>query len=1618
MKTLLRSIILFGVLFNLAFSLKAQVDCGCTNCPVAITDNGNFNANIFIQNTGPNTLGVDNCLQSVCFTVTHTWIGDLDFTLTAPDGTCYIIMGDANNNAGGCGSSCDNLNVCIELGTGDPAGTGATEYAALGGAGANCVSGNFTIATGVTNPNGPCNNSTNNLNAFNNGTGTVSGVWTLTIGDNCSADIGQLTDWSVNFCDESGIDCSSTPLCLINNFTANISACNLGTYTANGVISFTNRPASGNLVVEDCNGNIVFSDPAPWPASGNVNYTTSAMTADGLPCDLTAYFTADPGCQLGPLNYTAPTCPCAITNFSTNISACDPSDNTFDITGTIQFQNPPASGTLTVSDCNGNQQIFNAPFASPLNYTLANIDSDGTTNCSVTAVFSASPTCTITSGLFNYPSGCVCNAEAGTYTDGISIGTTTATGPYPLCFGDQLDIIANGDYTPPQDFSIGGITYDPGIWLLVYDCPPTVGTPDDINTDPCLLGIFPIDAAWGILNNTGDGTTLYYVPVTMYSMMDNIYAVSINGGNWCYDLGPTYQVTYLPEITTNVTTNCVAGTATTTISGGLPSFNGSFFTASNLSPGTASFVNTTTTNGGNIVINGLNDGDNFSFDVVDGNGCPVTITGTFAGVQDASFTYPQSIYCKNAANPSPVITGDLGGTFTATPAGLSINASTGLINLTTTTAGTYTVTYTTAGPVCPDSETFVITINPVPTATIAGTATVCNGAPQPTITFTGANGTAPYTFTYNINGGANQTINSVGATTTINVSTATNGTFTYNLVSVQDASATGCSQTQVGSATITVSPLPTATIAGNAAVCVGATQPVITFTGANGTAPYTFTYNINGGANQTINSVGATATINVSTATSGTFTYNLVSVASAAPGSCSQAQAGTVTVTVNPVPTATIAGTIAVCQNAPQPTITFTGANGTAPYTFSYNLNGGATQTIVSVGTTATISVPTTTTGTFAYNLISVQDASATGCNQAQGGTATVTVNPNPVPVITGPTTYCTGTFATLTTTVAYSTYNWSTGAATASVNVTDADNPITVSVTNAFGCPGTSAPFNVTENSVLTYDETIEICQGESALIHGNNETVPGLYSQTFISGNGCDSTANITLVVNPLPIINAGTDFAVCATDPITLNATGAPTIVWNNGVTNGIPFTQAVGSVIYAATGTDVNGCVNTDNIQVTVNPLPTATIAGTNEVCINGADQTITLTGANGAAPYTFTYTMNGGAQQTITSAGNTATITLTPSSVGTFTYSLVSVEDASVTTCSQNQTGNAVITVNALPNVIAGNDFTACEDDVVVLTGSGATIYVWDNGVTNGVGFTPTSTTAYTVIGTDANGCQNTDEITVTIDPLPVVSFVADVTSGCVPLTVTFTNTTPGTLTNCVWSLGNGTTLTGCGSVTTTFTQPGLFDVTLTTTNNNGCTNSETYSDYIYVEAIPVAGFIPSSSIVSILNTTIEFDNTSVNATNYTWDFGDESPVSNQENPTHTYFSEDPRNYFVELIATSSLGCADTVTRVIIVQDEVIFYVPNTFTPDNDDYNEYFQAIFTSGYDPFDFNLYIFNRWGELIWESHDATVGWDGTYGVDRSLPVQDGTYTWKIDFKTSINDERIEVVGHVNVIR
>jgi trimeric autotransporter adhesin len=274
---------------------------------------------------------------------------------------------------------------------------------------------------------------------------------------------------------------------------------------------------------------------------------------------------------------------------------------------------------------------------------------------------------------------------------------------------------------------------------------------------------------------------------------------------------------------------------------------------------------------------------------------------------------------------------------------------------------------------------------------------------------------------------------------------------------------------------------------------------------------------------------------------------------------------------------------------------------------------------------------------------------------------------------------------------------------------------------------------------------------------------------------------------------------------------------------------------------------------------------------------------------------------------------------------------------------------------------------------------------------------------------------NTDDITVSLEIAPLVSFFGDNLSGCVPLTVTFTNTTPGALDNCVWTLGNGTVLNGCGSVTTTFTTPGTFDVTLTTTTVLGCTASTTYFDYVYVEANPIASFSPSSTMITNLDPEVYFENTSVGAVDYDWNFGDGSSTIHTESPIHLFPEDEPGSYDVELIAYSALGCSDTAYMTITLTEELIFYVPNTFTPDDDDYNPIFQPVFTSGFDPYDYTLLIFNRWGEILFESHNAAVGWDGTYGGEL---MQDGTYTWKIEFKTNANDERKMAVGHVNMIK
>lgn len=124
----------------------------------------------------------------------------------------------------------------------------------------------------------------------------------------------------------------------------------------------------------------------------------------------------------------------------------------------------------------------------------------------------------------------------------------------------------------------------------------------------------------------------------------------------------------------------------------------------------------------------------------------------------------------------------------------------------------------------------------------------------------------------------------------------------------------------------------------------------------------------------------------------------------------------------------------------------------------------------------------------------------------------------------------------------------------------------------------------------------------------------------------------------------------------------------------------------------------------------------------------------------------------------------------------------------------------------------------------------------------------------------------------------------------------------------------------------------------------------------------------------------------------------------------------------EILVTSDTlnnNCPTDTQRIQVTVNrcvETIYFVPNAFSPDGDDYNNTFHPVFTEGFDPYDFHMSIYNRWGELIFESYDASKGWNGNYSDFR---CQDGIYTWKIEFGLpDYTDERKVITGHVVLIR
>lgn len=324
----------------------------------------------------------------------------------------------------------------------------------------------------------------------------------------------------------------------------------------------------------------------------------------------------------------------------------------------------------------------------------------------------------------------------------------------------------------------------------------------------------------------------------------------------------------------------------------------------------------------------------------------------------------------------------------------------------------------------------------------------------------------------------------------------------------------------------------------------------------------------------------------------------------------------------------------------------------------------------------------------------------------------------------------------------------------------------------------------------------------------------------------------------------------------------------------------------------------------------------------------------------------------------------------------------------------------------------GNDTVLCMGSSLILdatVGPGIT-YTWSDGSTTPL-LTIEDAGTYSVTVSDGI-CFHTDEIIVEFSDI-----TADISLnppiGCSPLEVDFTDLSSsdvGEIVSWNWQFGDAAT-SNLQHPEHTYTFPGTFDITLTVFNEYGCSQTMICNSCVTVEEGAIANFTmdPTGSVSP--GTSVSFANQSMNETEIIWHFED-GVTSVSENPSYVF--DTPGAFDIMLIAKNSSGCNDTLVQRIFVEEDILIYVPNIFTPDGDSFNEQWR-VYMNGIDIYDFHLILYNRWGEIIWESYDVSKSWDGTYGGNL---VQDGVYVWQLEFGEKWTDERHVMTGHVTVLK
>ena len=524
---------------------------------------------------------------------------------------------------------------------------------------------------------------------------------------------------------------------------------------------------------------------------------------------------------------------------------------------------------------------------------------------------------------------------------------------------------------------------------------------------------------------------------------------------------------------------------------------------------------------------------------------------------------------------------------------------------------------------------------------------------------------------------------------------------------------------------------------------------------------------------------------------------------------------------------------------------------------------------------------------------------------------------------------------------------------------------------------------------------------------------------TSTVLPARKCPSQITKKIIINSLPIIDGGIDTSVCFGTQSVLKAKGGISYQWDNGIEDKKSFIPQE-TKLYKVIGADVNGCKNSDEVEVKVNPNPEFVLSVTDPCekqnlafTVNLGAQTSLVGVKSSSWKGVSSFTSNELHPQILNVGLNhkgSYNITLTDNNNCQTQKSIianVSPEDQIDFADLGTKCVNDLVFILPAPNIKGGSwsssDNISIQDKKQGLFDPSKSKPDLDKKID----VTYTTSTVVPV-----RKCPSHKTKSIFINPIPDSSFYALKQIICEDDEISFRVVNPNVDAIYKWEFGNGES-TFKLAPTYTYLNEGNYNVKLTSTLGQ-CVVTQFKKDYIHVIPKPKnIDFTMSVSEIDFYNPLVYFY-TNTQGKYYQWKFGDGS-VSDDKNPIHTYPME-PNTYLVTLkVLNMKNHCDLTLTKSILMPEPLIYFIPNSFTPNGDDLNFVFQPIFTYGYDPEQYSFYIYNRWGNLIFETHNTNIGWDGTFA---NQELTNDTYIWKLEFKEKSNNKKHSKVGHVNLLK